>query len=108
MSLVVAGCSTDGLRALKGHVLVGEEGYQREESQQRRGCPADRLLSPLPLRLEAQALSHLLKSGLHLPASYEPGDDQLWGGIEVGTEQGLSLELFFRIADQNPAQRNGG
>ena len=62
----------------------------------------------MPLCLEAQALAHFLESGLHLPASYEPRDDPLGLRIEIGAKESLGLELFFRIADQNPAQRHHG
>src|SRR5215212_6542095 len=76
MGLLVPGRSTnDHVLALVGHVSVGEERDHREQSQQRRGGPPDRHIRPMPLRLKAQALAHLLECALHLPASYEPRDD---------------------------------
>src|SRR3954464_15643991 len=60
----------------------------------------------MPLSLEPQALTHLLKSGLHLPAPHEPGDDPRRVCVEIGAQQGLSFELLLGIADQDPTQRN--
>ena len=58
MALLVPGRSTgDDVLALGGLVAVGEERDHREQSQQRRGGPPDRLLRPMPLRLKAQALA---------------------------------------------------
>ena len=48
----------------------------------------------LPLPLKARALTNLLKGGFHLPVPYEPRDDLLWTGIEVGAQQGLSVKLL--------------
>src|SRR3954469_8205010 len=62
----------------------------------------------MPLGLEAQALPNLLKSGFHLPAPHEPTDDPFGSCIEIGAQQSLGLELFFRISDQNPTQGHGG
>src|SRR5829696_5128546 len=62
----------------------------------------------MPLGLEPQALTHLLKGGFHLPALHKPSNDSLRPGAELGAQQGLCLELFSRIADQHPAQRHGG
>src|SRR4051795_2334671 len=67
-------------------LLVGEERNQREEPQQRRGNPPDRPLRPMSLRLKAQALTHLLKGALHLPAPHKPRDDLPRFGISVGAQ----------------------
>ena len=83
MELAVPSRLSGAIRAL-GHVLVSKQRNQRKQPQQRRSGSLDRQIRPLPLRLEAQALPNLLESGLHLPASYEPGDDQLGLRIEVG------------------------
>src|SRR5215207_103130 len=61
----------------------------------------------MPLSLKPQALTHLLKSCLHLPTPYKPGDDPLGSGVEIGAQQSLGLELLLGIADQDPTQRNG-
>src|SRR5215217_2453079 len=63
------------------------------------------LVVPMPLSLEAQALAHLLKSGLHLPAPHEPGDDPLGVCVEIGAQQGLSLEVLS--GSRIRTQRNG-
>src|SRR3954454_4773574 len=54
---------------------VGEQRNHRELSQQRGSSPLERPLGPMPLGFEPQALTDLLKSGLHLPAPHKPGDD---------------------------------
>ncbi len=79
---------------------MGEEGDHREQAQKDRRASPDGQLRPMPLCLEAEALTHFLESGLHLPASYEPRDDPLELGIEIGAKESgakesLGLELFF-------------
>src|SRR5919112_1032395 len=51
--------------------------------------------------------AHLLESYFQLPAHHEPAEDLLRIGIEVGTQDGLGLELSFRITDQNPTDGYG-
>src|ERR687894_2436972 len=83
MALVVPGRSANGVHVLIiSHLVVSQEGDHGEQAQQRRGGPSNRLLRPLPLGLEAQALTHLLKSSLHLPSADKVRDDPLGICIE--------------------------
>jgi hypothetical protein len=59
----------------------------------------------MPLCLKPQALMHLLKSALHLPASNEPADDPLGLRIEIGAQQGLVLNSSS--GSRISTQRNG-
>ena len=54
------------------------------------------------LRLEPQALTNLLKSGLHLPTADEPRDDPPGIGMEVSAQQSLGVELTPRVSDRYP------
>src|SRR3712207_4446297 len=87
---------------------MGEQCDHREKGQQRRSGPLDRPLRPMPLRLEPQALTNLLESSLHLPASDKPRDYPPRIGMEVGAQESLGGELFLRVSDQHPAQRHSG
>jgi hypothetical protein len=107
MCFVAPSRPADGARALWRHSSVGEERDQGEKAQQRRSGAPYCQLRPLPLRLESQPLTHLLKGGFHLPAPYEPRDDPLGIGAEIGAKERLSPELSFRITDQNSTQRHG-
>src|SRR5215204_983991 len=108
-ALVVPGRWANGVHVLIiSHLVVSQEGDHGEQAQQRRGGPSDRLLRPLPLGFEAQALTHLLKSSLQLPSPDKVRDDPLGICIELGAKQSLSLELSIRIPDQYPAQRHSG
>src|SRR5215218_4655251 len=85
-SIVVPSHSTDGARAFLRHFSVSEERDQGEKAQQCRSGAPDSLLRPLPLRLEAQALAHLLEGGFHLPPPYKPRDDLLGLRAEIGAQ----------------------
>jgi hypothetical protein len=108
MALLVPGRSTHNVLVLVGLVSVGEERDHREQSQQRRGGPPDRLLRPMPLRLKAQALADLLECALHLPAPNKPRDDLFRLGGQIGAKECLGLELSLRVSDQHPTQRYSG
>ena len=56
----------------------------------------------MSLRLEPQALTNLLKSGLHLPTADEPRDDPPGIGMEVSAQQSLGVELTPRVSDRYP------
>jgi hypothetical protein len=47
--------------------------------------------------------AHLLEGYFQLPAHHKPTEDLLWIGIEVGTQEGLCLEISVRIAHHNLA-----
>src|SRR4051812_39736106 len=88
MSLVVPGRPPKGARCLP-HPAMGEQGDEREQTQQRRGGPSYCQVRPLPLRLETEMPTHLLECRLQLPAHDEPGEDLLRIGVKVSTQKGL-------------------
>src|SRR5215212_12066771 len=51
--------------------------------------------------------THLLEGYFQLPTHNKPGEDLLRIGLKIGTKEGLSLELSFGIADQDPAHGHG-
>src|SRR5215204_2009710 len=84
-ALVVPGRWANGVHVLIiSHLVVSQEGDHGEQAQQRRGGPSERLLRPVPLGFEAQALTHLLKSSLQLPSPDKVRDDPLGICIELG------------------------
>lgn len=70
-----------------GHPLVGEEGNQRGQPQQRRGGAADRRRGPLALRLDTAVAARLLERDRQLPALHEPPEDPRGRGGLVGAAQ---------------------
>ena len=84
---------------MTGHGLVGEQGDEREETQEGR-CRAGKLaLGPVPLRLDAQMSAHRLAGDLPLPAQHEPGAEcEGVASKSVPREQGLGGELALRLA----------
>src|SRR5215203_1551001 len=84
----------------------GQQRDDREQGEQARRGARDRLVRPLPLRLDAEVGAGLLEGHLHLPASHKPGDDL--GGVsrEVGAKQSLGRKAVLGIADQDPADRH--
>jgi len=91
-----------------GHPLVGEEGNQRGQPQQRRGGAADRRRGPLALRLDTAVAARLLERDRQLPALHEPPEDPRGRGGLVGAAQRLGGERALRVADEDPAQRHRG
>jgi hypothetical protein len=63
---------------------------------------------PMPLDLKSQALAYLLKVGLHLPSSHEPGDDALRLGTKISAKKRLGPELSLGVSDEHPTQGHGG
>jgi hypothetical protein len=82
---------------------VGEEGYEREQAQQRRGGAPYSHLRELPLRLYPEMPPRFLEGRLYLPTQDKPPKDLLGLGTKIGAQQGLGGELSLRIAHQYPA-----
>jgi hypothetical protein len=51
--------------------------------------------------------SDFLEGDLDLPTADEPGEDVARAGVEIGSEEGLWLELAFGISNERPADRHG-
>src|SRR5829696_927537 len=64
-----------------------QQGHDGEQSEQAGRGARDRLVRPLPLGLDAEVVTHLAESDLHLPALHKPADD-LHGILgKIGAEQ---------------------
>src|SRR5215208_7358294 len=87
---------------------MSQQRDHREQGQQRRSAPPNSPFGPMPLSLESQALAYLLKGGLHLPTSHEPGYDALRVGTKIGAKERLGPELSLGVSDQHPTQRHSG
>ena len=81
------------------HLAMGKQSDHREQPQQCRCGPAYCQIRPLTLRLESQMPSYLLEGHFQLPTYDEPREDLLRIGLKIGTQEGLSFELSFRITD---------
>ena len=66
-----------------------------------------RYVIPTSPTSEQVRFCHLRLDYFNLPAQHEPLDDLHWVGFQVRAQQGLGLELTFRIADQHPADGQG-
>lgn len=64
---------------------VGPQRHQREQAQQSGRSAGKSPIIPLPLGLYSQMPAYFLEGGFQLPAQYEPGDNLLRGGRQVGT-----------------------
>jgi hypothetical protein len=82
--------------------MIGPDGDQGEQSEQRWCCAQDGEVRPLPLRFHAEMHARFLKRCFHAPARDEPAENLLWPGCEIGAEKGLWFALAGRIADQHP------
>ena len=51
--------------------------------------------------------AHFLECDFDLPSADEPAEDVLRLGVEIGCKEGLRVELTGRIANQQPADRDG-
>lgn len=87
------------------HQRMRPECDQGIQSQQRRCCAQYCQVRPLPLRFDAQMLSHFLERGLDPPAKYEATEDSQGVTIEIGTQERLGVTFPGWIADQDPADR---
>src|SRR5215208_2968644 len=77
------------------HPAMREQSDHREQSQQCRCGPPYRHIRPLTLRAESQVPPHLLLEGyFQLPTHHEPREDLLRIGVQIGTQEGLGLELL--------------
>ena len=66
-----------------------------------------RYVIPTSPTSEQVRFCHLRLDYFNLPAQHEPLDDLHWVGFQVRAQQGLGLELTFRIADHHPADGQG-
>ena len=87
--------------------VVSQQGHQRKQSQQGRRGAGNGQIRPLALRLDPQMGPHFVERDLQLPAHDEPLQDLHRIGGQIGAQQGLRLELTFRITDQHPADGQG-
>ena len=65
-------------------------------------------LQPLALGLHAQVGTDLPESHLDLPATLAGGEHGRRFPVGVGAEQGLGFALSGRVAEEQPAQGDGG
>ena len=91
-----------------GCEVVCPEGDDGEEAERRRGGAKDCEIGPLALGFDAEMGAGFLEGDLELPARDEPLEDIDGSGVEIGTEEGLWLELAERIADQQPSNGQPG
>ena len=63
---------------------------------------------PLALRLHTQMRPRFFKRDFHGPATDKPGQPRLRGMAQGGRQQGLWLKTLVRIANQHPAEQQGG
>ena len=106
LGLVIPGRLPDGQLAALG-VLMRDERHQREQRQQGGRGPQDRQVRPLALGLHAQMFADLTQGDFQPPSQDEPLDHLDRLDVQISREQGLGLELAFRIADQDPTNRQG-
>ena len=88
--------------------MVGDEDEPTEEAQQDRGGAGDGSRRPLALGLHPQMGADFLKGNLHLPALQVGGEEGLGAPVGVGAQQGPGLLLPGRVAQEPPAQGDGG
>ena len=86
-----------------GHERSANTGTRENKPQQDRRRAGNRLGSPLALGFRAQRGPRFLKGDLDRPAPHDPVQELLWGGVQVGTEEGGLRQFAFRIAHQNKA-----
>jgi hypothetical protein len=85
MALLVPGRSANSVHVLIiSHLMVSQEGDHGEQTQSSAGAVLRMAFSEQSLGLEAQALTHLLKSSLQLPSPDKVRDDPLGICIELG------------------------
>ena len=97
-----------GTQATLPAQTVGDQDEPTEEAQQDRGGAGDGGRRPLALGFHAQVGAHLLEGDLHLPALQVRGEDGGRGPVGVGAEQGLGFAASARVAQEQPAQGDGG
>ena len=96
-----------GTQATLPTQAVGDQ-EPAEEAQQDRGGAGNGRRRPLALGFHAQMGAHLLEGDLHLPALQVGGEDGGRGPVGVGAEQGLGFAAPGRVAQEQPAQGDGG
>ena len=83
---------------------MGDQCHDRIEAQQRRGTAGNRLIIPLPLRLQSQRDSCFFKRDFDGPALEKPIQELLGLMFHLGREHGLGIKLLLGIANENPTE----
>src|SRR4030042_6917330 len=105
--LMIPGGLTNGQWTIFG-LPVCQQSNQRKQPHQDRRSPLDGGRRPLALGFHTQMSADFMEGNLHLPTTDKPTQDLTGFLIEISTQQGLSLKLSQWIADQHPANREGG
>jgi hypothetical protein len=107
LSLVLPGGNWDRNLTIRAQPQ-GQQGDEREQPPQDRGCASTHLVRPLALGCQPELGSSLRTGALDRPAHDDPRQDVPWGRLQVGTAERCHPQLRRGIADDDQPNLDRG